>query len=353
MRICPSVLEAPLIICFNHFPAGEQHGKLAAHRWEADSVFPILNRFKHVGLKQGQVTRHSPTQTVPPSHWSTKNSPCSCFLSYVWHFTLKTKANKRHFTVHLYSKEVGEINWQGSIQTCLLVSCRKFLGCHGWIQGRSSTCVPKPFLLKKLPDLQPVSAGERLSAVGWLCVMPPCLWQLRRCLTGGSSAPTNTAALPQHLLCPFPGQEGNLRALSGESSELDRLINIPPCTLSFLSFERKDWHEGSIWSRWICAILRLTWMSWRREMGAAEPGEFHGCSRLLMQRKGSQGWGISGSMAQAQLETAPVPAQELERREQSRAGCWRCLCLEIPVLVHVAPGLPFLVTWSEGGQWDL
>lgn len=56
----------------------------------------------------------------------------------------------------------------------------------------------------------------------------------------GSSAPTDTAALPQHLLCPFPSEEGNLRALSGESSELDRLINIPPHTLSFLSFERKD-----------------------------------------------------------------------------------------------------------------
>lgn len=71
-------------------------------------------------------------------------------------------------------------------------------------------------------------------------MMPPCLLGMGRHLVDDSSAPTNVAALPQRLLCPFPSEEGNLRTLSGESSELDRLINITPRTLPFLSFERKD-----------------------------------------------------------------------------------------------------------------
>lgn len=127
----------------------------------------------------------------------------------------------------------------------------------------------------------------------------------------GSSGPTNAAALPQHLLRPFPSEEGNLRALSGESSKLDRLINIPLHTLSFLSFERRLTLRKHLITLDLCHFAAYL-NELKAGAGSSRAWGISWVQQVVDAGKGQPALRYQWLHRSGQLETAPVPAQEVE-----------------------------------------
>lgn len=254
-------------------------------------------------------------QTIPTSHWSVKHSAYifsrACGMPHS-----KRKQIGRIFQCPFPPEKAGKGSHQGlnSDPCCQAESwvCVR-AGCRGWVGRDMCICLQLP--------RDPVSIWQEQASVGygWFSGMTWAIWGNRsilqcKALPGNSPellfttfprSPTSPAhagarlagwdgsvwchcacyrrktpckwwlgchrgcCLSPALVLSLSSKEGNLRAHAGESSKLDKLINTTPGTLSSLSFERKAHRWESIWSHWICAILRLTWMNSRGEPGAA------------------------------------------------------------------------------------
>lgn len=216
---------------------------------------------------------------------------CLHFLQCLWHATLKKKANMESFLVLSFSRKAGKGSHQGlnSDPCCLAES---WVGARGWVGRDTCICLQLPrdpvsiwqeqasvgygwFSLgwhelsggnrsilwcKALPGnspellfitfpsspTSPAHAGARLAAQDG-SVWRPCTCYRKKtpckCWLGCHRGCCFSLALTLTL----SSKEGNLRSHAGESSELDKLINTTPGTLSSLSFERKAQRWENIW----------------------------------------------------------------------------------------------------------
>lgn len=228
-------------------------------------------------------------QAVP-----TSKALCLHFLQCIRHATIKKKANMESFLMFLSSRKAGKGSHQGlNSDPCCLAESRvgARAGCRVWVGRDTCICLQLP--------RDPVSIWQEQASVGyrWFSGMTWAIWGNRsilwcKALPGNSpellfitfpSSPTSPAHAGARLAaqdgsvwCPctcyrrktsckcwlgchrgccfslaltlsLSSKGGNLRAHGGESSELDKLINTTPGTLSSLSFERKVQSWENIW----------------------------------------------------------------------------------------------------------